>query len=173
MKSKWFINVPKDKQISMCQDWNVKNGHFLWSRSVVSHSELECWQEDRLHCSSSSWKCVFSYASSSTLYPCQWVSKWVSGWAEFRTSVASRLASLLLLNLVLAIRKLLTFQTWYSRFPYYVNVVKLSIQITLYQIPHTRKERAEKLKSLPHYWPEMGIGWTGLRLGWISGQGEV
>ena len=79
----------------------------------------------------------------------------------------------LLLNLVLAIRKLLTFRTRYSRFPYYVNVVKLSIQITLYQIPHTRKERAEKLKSLPHYWPEMGIGWTGLRLGWISGQGEV
>ena len=34
--------------------------------------------------------CFFSYASSSTLYPCQWV----SGWAEFRTSVASRLASL-------------------------------------------------------------------------------
>ena len=30
----------------------------------------------------------FSYASSSTLYPCQSV----AGWAEFRTSVASRLA---------------------------------------------------------------------------------
>ena len=33
---------------------------------------------------------IFSYASSSTPHPCQWVGKW----AEFRTSVASRLASL-------------------------------------------------------------------------------
>ena len=32
-----------------------------------------------------------SYASSSTLYPCDWVSEW----AEFRTTEASRLASLL------------------------------------------------------------------------------
>ena len=31
---------------------------------------------------------IFSYASSSTLYPCQWVSKWLIKWAEFRTSVA-------------------------------------------------------------------------------------
>ena len=38
---------------------------------------------------------IFSYASSSTLYPCEWV----SGWAEFQTSVASRLASLFLSNL--------------------------------------------------------------------------
>ena len=34
---------------------------------------------------------VFSYASSSTPHPCQWVGEW----AEFRTSVASMLASLL------------------------------------------------------------------------------
>ena len=33
---------------------------------------------------------IFSYASSSTLYPCQSL----AGWAEFRTSVAPRLASL-------------------------------------------------------------------------------
>ena len=46
---------------------------------------------------------IFSYASSSTLYPCQWVSKWVSGWAEFRTSVASRLASLFLSNTFLVV----------------------------------------------------------------------
>ena len=36
----------------------------------------------------------FSYASSSTLYPCQWVSRS----AEFRTSVALRLASLFCCN---------------------------------------------------------------------------
>ena len=36
---------------------------------------------------------IFSYASSSTLYPCQSV----AGWAEFRTSVALRLASLFFL----------------------------------------------------------------------------
>ena len=34
----------------------------------------------------------FSYASSSTLYPYDWVSEW----AEFQTSVVSRLASLLI-----------------------------------------------------------------------------
>ena len=37
----------------------------------------------------------FSYASSSTLYPCQWVTGSLGHWAEFRTSVALRLASLL------------------------------------------------------------------------------
>ena len=37
---------------------------------------------------------IFSYASSSRLYPCQSVSGWVSHSAELRTSVATRLASL-------------------------------------------------------------------------------
>ena len=46
---------------------------------------------------------LFSYASSSTLYPCQYYLKWVSKWAEFRTSVASRLASLLLHMYMLAV----------------------------------------------------------------------
>ena len=46
---------------------------------------------------------LFSYASSSTLYPCQWVSKW----AEFRTSIASRLASLffLILSNILVVKE--------------------------------------------------------------------
>ena len=42
------------------------------------------------------WACFFSYASSSTPHPCQQVGKW----AQFRTSVASRLASLLTKNWV-------------------------------------------------------------------------
>ena len=42
---------------------------------------------------------IFSYASSSSLHPCQWVSQS----AEFRTSVALRLASLLLYTYIVCL----------------------------------------------------------------------
>ena len=43
----------------------------------------------------------FSYPSNFTLHPRQWISGWVGGWAEFQTSVALRLASLLGISIVI------------------------------------------------------------------------
>ena len=83
----------------------------------------------------------FSYASSSTLYPCEWVSQSVSG-SYFRTSVASRLASLFFICLfVLSI--FLFLDNWYtSEQIWFQRMIKFRIfGITLFFFWSTSKAR--------------------------------